>query len=50
MGEAFTMSLNLGDIKAFTTRNKEKIKEAVRPAAQAGAQVLYDATKPTLAE
>jgi HK97 gp10 family phage protein len=45
MGEAFTMSLNLGDLKAFTTSSKEKIKAAVRPAAQAGAQVLYDATK-----
>jgi HK97 gp10 family phage protein len=39
------MSLDLSDLKAFTSSNKEKIKAAVRPAAQAGAQVLYEAVK-----
>lgn len=39
------MSLSLSDLKKFTVTNQEKIKSAVRPAAQAGAQVLYDQVK-----
>ena len=49
MAEVFTMSLNLADLKSFAGSSKEKIKAAVRPAAQAGAQVLYDEVKANVA-
>lgn len=39
------MGLNVSDISRFASLKKEQVALAVRPAAQAGAQVLYDATK-----
>ena len=41
----FSMGLNLSDLEGFINQSKEKIQAAVRPAAQAGAQVLYEAVK-----
>lgn len=41
----FSMGLNLSGLEGFINQSKEKIQAAVRPAAQAGAQVLYDAVK-----
>jgi hypothetical protein len=39
------MGLNLSDLDGFIGKSKEKIQSAIRPAAQAGAQVIYDAVK-----
>jgi HK97 gp10 family phage protein len=43
--QTFSMGLNLDDLQDFVEKSKEKIQSAVRPAAQAGAQVLYEAVK-----
>jgi hypothetical protein len=40
-----SMGLNLADLENFVSQSKEKIHAAVRPAAQAGAQVLYEAVR-----
>lgn len=42
---SFTLSLNAGDIDRIMDGVTVKADEAARPAAQAGAQVLYDAAR-----
>lgn len=43
--ETFSIGLNLNDLKQFVNAAKDQLQAAVRPAAQAGAQVIYDAAK-----
>ena len=41
----FTMGLDIPSLKKFIQESSAKVDEAVRPAAQAGAQVIYDQAK-----
>lgn len=41
----FSMGLNLSDLDGFINQSKEKLQASIRPAAQAGAQVLYEAVR-----
>ena len=43
MSGAFAIRMDLGGLQATLDAEREKIADAVRPAAQAGAQVLYEA-------
>ncbi len=45
MADAFSMSLDLGAIERAVGRMSDQVGAAVRPAAQAAAQVLYDEVK-----
>jgi hypothetical protein len=43
--QTFSIGLNLSDLDNFVNQTKEKFQAAIRPSAQAGAQVLYEAVK-----
>lgn len=46
---AFSIKVDLGSLDALLSDKREKVESAVRPAAQAGAQVIYDAVKANVA-
>ena len=49
MSDAFSIKVAFGGFEDFIASEEQKIIDAARPAAQAGAQVLYDAVKNNVA-
>ena len=49
MSDAFSIKLSFGGFEDFIAAEEQKVIDAARPAAQAGAQVLYDAVKNNVA-